>query len=204
MIQIKILSEADFQNSIWSGGKTRQLFIFPETGDYQSRQFDYRLSTATVELAQSEFSDLSGYHRLIMSLDKPIKLSLKDQQAEKLLRVFESYYFEGNEKIISRGECTDYNLIYNNNYVGQMMAIARNNDPICENNPIQFIYALNDLHFQIENMCEGILQANHLLIVEKNSTNNSIKINLSPYQEVGQMIAVWAGLSDRDGLSLHD
>ncbi len=204
MIQIKILSEADFHNSIWSGGKTKQLFIFPETGDYQSRQFDYRLSTATVELAQSEFSDLTGYHRLIMSLDKSIILSLKDKQVEKPLQAFESYSFEGKEKIISRGECTDFNLIYNSNYVGQMMAIARNNDPICDNNPIQFIYALNDLHFQIENICEGILQANHLLIIETNSTNHPIKICLSPYHEIGKMIAVWAGLSDRDGLSLHD
>ena len=100
MTNVTLLRANDFQVSDWSGGKTKQLYLFPPTGHYSKREFDYRLSTATVEVAESEFSDLSGFHRILMSLDHPIRLLNASQQEEKVLEPFTPYFFEGIQRII--------------------------------------------------------------------------------------------------------
>ncbi|MGT2933353.1 HutD family protein [Streptococcus catagoni] len=205
MIDIKIVTDNDFKESLWSGGKTRELLIFPRSSSYKEKNFDYRLSTASVEEPTTVFSDVSSYHRLIMTLDHSISLKNADKKEVKILQPFESYYFEGHEKVFSVGECKDFNLMYNNKYDGQIMAIASNNDPICGNNPIQIIYALNDLNYQIEGKDSGFLQANNLLIVKQNTQAAKIRIHLSPIHDGKKsMLAVWTGLSYRNGLSLHD
>ena len=112
MTNITLLKSNDFQVSDWSGGKTKQLYLFPPTGHYGKREFDYRLSTATVELAESQFSDLSGFHRILMSLDHTLHLHDASRQEETVLAPFTPYFFEGSDSITSRGTCTDFNLIY--------------------------------------------------------------------------------------------
>ena len=109
MTNITLLKSNDFQVSDWSGGKTKQLYLSPSTGDYGRREFDYRLSTATVEVAESEFSDLSGFHRILMSLDHPLRLLNASRQEEMVLAPFTPYFFEGSDSITSRGTCTDFN-----------------------------------------------------------------------------------------------
>ena len=49
MVTLLHLPPADYQISTWSGGQTTQLFL-PEGGSYPDRTFDFRLSTATVEV----------------------------------------------------------------------------------------------------------------------------------------------------------
>ncbi|MFQ9597485.1 MAG: HutD family protein [Streptococcus sp.] len=45
----------------------------PEGGSYPDRTFDFRLSTATVEVEKSNFTDLTGYHRILMPLNASIQ-----------------------------------------------------------------------------------------------------------------------------------
>ena len=61
MVTLLHLTPADYQISTWSGGQTTQLFLSPEGGSYPDRTFDFRLSTATVEVEKSNFTDLTGY-----------------------------------------------------------------------------------------------------------------------------------------------
>ena len=67
MVTILHLTPADYQISTWSGGQTTQLFLSPKEGSYPDRTFDFRLSTATVEVEKSDFTDLTGYHRILTS-----------------------------------------------------------------------------------------------------------------------------------------
>ncbi len=46
----------------------------PEGGSYPDRTFDFRLS-ATVEVEKSSFTDLTGYHQILMPLDASISLT---------------------------------------------------------------------------------------------------------------------------------
>ncbi len=166
MTHITLLRANDFQVSDWSGGKTKQLYLSPPTGHYGKRNFDYRLSTATVELAESQFSDLSGFHRILVSLDHTLHLHNASRQEETVLAPFTPYAFEGSDSITSRGTCTDFNLIYSDHYQGQMIAIS-NGQELSRDDEIQFIYALEDLTVTGTNLPALNLEAEQLLIVEK-------------------------------------
>ncbi|MFR7871296.1 MAG: HutD family protein, partial [Fenollaria timonensis] len=65
--------------STWKGGKTEQLCIVPEEASLQERNFDLRISSATIDLERSEFSDFTGYRRYLMKLEGDIRLLIDDK-----------------------------------------------------------------------------------------------------------------------------
>ena len=194
MTNITLLKSNDFQVSDWSGGKTKQLYLSPPTGHYGKRDFDYRLSTATVEAAESEFSDLSGFHRILMSLDHTLHLHNASRQEETVLAPFTPYFFEGSDSITSRGTCTDFNLIYSDHYQGQMLAISHGQE-LSQDEAIQFIYALSDLMVTGTDLPSLNLETGQLLIVEKETQETELQIMFSSDQPTGAPLAIWAGLT---------
>lgn len=194
MTNITLLKSNDFQVSDWSGGKTKQLYLSPPTGHYGKRDFDYRLSTATVELAESQFSDLSGFHRILMSLDHTLHLHNASRQEETVLAPFTPYFFEGSDSITSRGTCTDFNLIYSDHYQGQMLAISDGQE-LSQDEAIQFIYALSDLMVTGTGLPSLNLETGQLLIVEKETQETELQIMFSSDQPTGAPLAIWAGLT---------
>ncbi|MCG7330872.1 HutD family protein [Streptococcus cristatus] len=194
MTNISLLRANDFQVSDWSGGKTKQLYLSPPTGHYGKREFDYRLSTATVEAAESEFSDLSGFHRILMSLDHTLYLHNASRQEETVLAPFTPYFFEGSDSITSRGTCTDFNLIYSDHYQGQMLAIS-DREELSQDEAIQFIYALSDLMVTGTGLPSLNLETGQLLIVEKEAQETELQIMFSSNQPTGAPLAIWAGLT---------
>ena len=194
MTNITLLKSSDFQVSNWSGGKTKQLYLSPPTGHYSKREFDYRLSTATVELAESQFSDLSGFHRILMSLDHTLHLHNASRQEETVLAPFTPYFFEGSDSITSRGTCTDFNLIYSDHYQGQMLAISDGQE-LTQDEAIQFIYALSDLMVTGTGLPSLNLETGQLLIVEKEAQETELQIMFSSNQPTGAPLAIWAGLT---------
>ena len=194
MANITLLKSSDFQVSDWSGGKTKQLYLSPPTGHYGKRDFDYRLSTATVELAESQFSDLSGFHRILMSLDHTLHLHNASRQEETVLAPFTPYVFEGSDSITSRGTCTDFNLIYSDHYQGQMLAIS-DREELSQDEAIQFIYALSDLMVTGTGLPSLNLETGQLLIVEKETQETELQIMFSSDQPTGDPLAIWAGLT---------
>lgn len=194
MTNVTLLKSNDFQVSDWSGGKTKQLYLSPPTGHYGKREFDYRLSTATVELAESQFSDLSGFHRILMSLDHTLHLHNASRQEETVLAPFTPYFFEGSDSITSRGTCTDFNLIYSDHYQGQMLAISDGQE-LSQDEAIQFIYALSDLMVTGTDLPSLNLEIGQLLIVEKETQETELQIMFSSDQPTGVPLAIWAGLT---------
>ena len=194
MTNVTLLRANDFQVSDWSGGKTKQLYLSPPTGHYGKREFDYRLSTATVELAESQFSDLSGFHRILMSLDHTLHLHNASRQEETVLAPFTPYFFEGSDSITSRGTCTDFNLIYSDHYQGQMLAIS-DREELSQDEAIQFIYALSDLRVIGTDLPSLNLETGQLLIVEKETQETELQIMFSSDQPTGAPLAIWAGLT---------
>ena len=194
MTNITLLKSNDFQVSDWSGGKTKQLYLSPPTGHYGKRDFDYRLSTATVGLAESQFSDLSGFHRILMSLDHTLHLHNASRQEETVLAPFTPYVFEGSDSITSRGTCTDFNLIYSDHYQGQMLAISDGQE-LSRDEAIQFIYALGDLTVTGTDLPALNLETGQLLIVEKEAQETELQIMFSSNQPQGTPLAIWAGLT---------
>lgn len=102
---------ADAQTvSRWSGGTTTQLAIFPPQAVYAERDFLWRLSSAVVELPESDFTPLPDYDRILMILDGELTLS-HDGGEEYTLRALEQTSFDGASHTYSRGQVTDFNLM---------------------------------------------------------------------------------------------
>lgn len=109
----------DFTTTSWSGGTTTELFIWPAGASYAERNFDFRLSTATVEIEESDFTPLEGVQRTLMVLEGEMELQHEGHHSVKL-GPFETDEFEGGWKTHSVGKCRDFNLMCRGNAKGEM------------------------------------------------------------------------------------
>jgi environmental stress-induced protein Ves len=71
---IQIMTIEHYKNSDliinnWSGGITTQLAIYPKDANYKKQNFQFRISTATVEIEESVFTKLPGVSRKLMILN---------------------------------------------------------------------------------------------------------------------------------------
>ena len=96
--------------SRWSGGTTTQLAICPPGAAYADREFLWRVSSAVVELPESDFTLLPDYDRILMILEGELSLS-HDGGEEYRLRPLEQTSFDGASRTFSRGQVTDFNLM---------------------------------------------------------------------------------------------
>ena len=120
---MRYLRPADYTVSDWSGGRTVQLSIGPEGEQYADRKFLWRISSATVELETSEFTALPDYERLIAPIRGEMILSHNGGE-EILLRPFDVHRFDGADLTVSKGKCTDFNLMLRKGKVtGEMRSI---------------------------------------------------------------------------------
>lgn len=108
----EIVGAANFEVSQWAGGSTTQLLIEPCGADFRARDFDFRISSATFSITESEFSDFSGYRRFLLPLRGEIALRHEGQYDRKLAP-YEVEVFDGSWKTYSHcsADCIDFNLI---------------------------------------------------------------------------------------------
>lgn len=117
--KIDIIKASSLTTSTWSGGTTTQIAISPLDGDYAAREFDWRISTATVEVSESSFTPLQGVTRFITSLSGELKL-IHQGHHSVTLKPFEVDKFEGDWSTTSYGQVTDFNLMIKRGYEGDL------------------------------------------------------------------------------------
>lgn len=110
-MEIKHFEPSFYSVSIWSGGKTTELLISPENATLAERNFDVRLSTASIEVESSTFTSMNGYLRKLLVLEGTLELNHEDQHSVKLSK-FEQDSFSGDWHTTSKGKAIDFNLIY--------------------------------------------------------------------------------------------
>lgn len=110
-MQIKIYSSKGRYTSTWAGGVTTELWIWPEDGNYASRDFLARISSATVRLEESDFTALPGVVRYITPLSGWFTLSQPDGQTVTMAPLDEPYCFNGGAATHCSGKATDFNLM---------------------------------------------------------------------------------------------
>ena len=108
---IQHITRQEQETSVWSGGTTTQLFIYPTESSYAERNFLLRISSATVDVEESDFTLLPGYQRLLMLLNGRLHITHKNQGNEELLP-FQVHAFSGDWQTHARGKVTDFNVIY--------------------------------------------------------------------------------------------
>ncbi len=105
-----IKTSNDFKVTAWSGGTTTELMVYPESASFQDRNFEIRLSIATVQVEESIFTSLPNVDRTLLILDGEIELNHEGHH-RKVLRKFDFDTFKGDWTTHSKGICVDFNLM---------------------------------------------------------------------------------------------
>jgi uncharacterized protein len=181
--------------SRWSGGKTKEVFIFPPHKQFTNLDFMWRVSLATTETDKTEFTKLNGYYRHIMVLDGEIKLIHKNEYSIRLDK-YEQDCFSGNFDTECYGKCQDFNLILQNGISGKIFHVKNSKtEKFIYNEPYQQIsfnttcyYCFADkttinIYDEEEIIFTSILNADDFIIFssldELNKYNYTIKIETS-------------------------
>ena len=125
-MKVRKRTAKDYRVSRWSGGETREFLLFPDGASYAGRDFLWRVSSATVELAESDFTPLPDYRRFLTPLSGALRLS-QNGGAFRVLGALEVLEFDGGAVTKSRGEVTDFNLMLRKGEAtgGMMTAVLR-------------------------------------------------------------------------------
>ena len=112
---MKITHSENRTTIAWASGTSTELFIYPADGDFKSRQFTFRISTATVEAKETTFSDFSGLTRILMPLKGDLTL-IHEGRYTKELKPFDQDTFDGSWATRSRGKVQDFNVMFKPHY----------------------------------------------------------------------------------------
>jgi len=98
-VKIDLIKNESIQPDQWSGGKTFQLFIYPENKFYADRAFDFRISAASIHKSPSVFTKFDGYRRYLVMLDNDLKIvrNAKEEHYKK----WEIFEFDSSDHIES-------------------------------------------------------------------------------------------------------
>jgi environmental stress-induced protein Ves len=119
MFDINVITKEQQQTSNWAGGTTTQIAIYPNNANYVTRDFLWRLSTAVVELEESNFTKLPGFDRHLMVLEGELKL-VHSEQHSVVLKQYEQDSFKGAWNTVSIGRARDFNLMLKEGLKGRL------------------------------------------------------------------------------------
>ncbi len=194
-----VLSSEHWVVSEWLGGKTTQLAIAPEGAVYQSRDFLWRLSSATVELERSDFTPLPDYTRLISVLKGQMQLSPQGVDSVGL-SPFDVYSFDGATPVLSKGRCTDFNLMLRKDRCegslqscrmqsGALVLSPAVPSPLHFSNGVTALYCAEGAVGVAARDTSARLEAGSMLLVE---CLGNLPLSLSCEKEIALMIArIW-------------
>ncbi len=130
--QLTLISPETYLSSTWSGGGTTQLCLLPAGASYAERNFDLRISSATVEIEESVFSDLRGYSRIIAPLEGSFDLQHPDRKGLQHFHLerYQLHAFDGGEKTLCRGRGRDFNVIFRHGLDVKVMRLDPGEEPL--------------------------------------------------------------------------
>lgn len=108
-MKIRVFDASTRSVTVWSGGKTTELFLYPSDGSYAERRFMIRISSATVDASESRFTPLPGVTRYLTPLSEGFYL--KRSGRWQYLPRGDVLCFSGEEDILCRGTGRDLNLM---------------------------------------------------------------------------------------------
>ena len=107
----KVIKKHDWKVSVWAGGTTNEIFIYPENSSYADRIFKARISVATTNNEEkSLFTSLPGVERYISKLSGDMKLQHTDHY-DVDMEDYQIDRFRGDWETYSWGKFRDFNLM---------------------------------------------------------------------------------------------
>lgn len=160
----------DITPSNWAGGSTYQYCIFPENTLYSDRNFDIRISCATINVNQSDFTRFEGYRRHLVMLDNALKIV--HNNIAKKFDSLEVFTFDSNDRITSFSKGTDFNIMLSKKHTGELVRIQEGK--VISSAKLTMLFALTESMIHINNQ-DYLLAPKDLLIVDN---EKSIELNL--------------------------
>jgi len=187
---LKIKTKSEQITSLWSGGKTTQLAIYPEEADYSKRDFKWRISTAEVEVDESLFTHLPGIQRIIMILDGDMSLQHQGKPSMHL-SPFEQDRFDGGWTTRSIGKVTDFNLMLAEGCEGDIRTIHMNDGTHAEvldnrdssKRTDAFYCFKGRSRMNIDEKETIVLEQGDLITLNRDHTSDNLNIKLSNHDD---------------------
>ncbi len=114
MLKITKILPEEMRTSAWSGGTTTEIAIFPAGAEYARRDFLFRISTAMVELDESDFTSLPDYDRIIASVEGTMELTHRAEDGGETAAIEPRktvHRFDGGVPTHCVGRARDLNLM---------------------------------------------------------------------------------------------
>ncbi|MBO7184929.1 MAG: HutD family protein [Oscillospiraceae bacterium] len=164
------LSAPDFRTSTWSGGTTTELFLYPADGSYAQRNFQLRISSATVDLEESDFTPLPGVMRYITPLQGSFTLTHPGSVPVVMDALAAPYRFSGETPTHCVGKATDFNLMLKN--CDGRMQLHRGSAPIAAG--FNAFYPTADTRFTLDGVAYEMKAGDLLVIFSETSSTLSL------------------------------
>lgn len=148
--------------SLWQGGKTFEYCIFPATSSYSEKNFDYRISSATIDIAPSEFTQFDGYTRYLIMLDNTLEIHQNKQHKE--FKALEIFSFDSQDQITSFSKGSDFNLMIKKSKNNALVSLHKNSLKLTASKTI--LIALSNCSLTVANK-PITLKAKDLLAIDK-------------------------------------
>ena len=190
--EIELIRKEQLQTNPWSGGSTTELAIYPKNSLYSDRNFIWRLSSARVEVEESNFTYLPDFNRIIMILEGEMTLE-HEGHYKKALRPFEKDSFSGGWKTKSLGRVVDFNLMMGEGCEGELEAIHLEkgqtktvtiNDKMNSLKFTQAIYCVNgQIIIKISTEKEIVLDEGNMIMVTSKEALKEIRLSMGNREE---------------------
>lgn len=123
----KIIRKSETIISKWSGGESRQYYIYPESSDYGSRNFSLRVSLAVSNTDDiSPYSSLDGFIRHLIMLEGTAHVIHEGHYDLFMNPYKEIDIFDGGWESYGAGKVKDFNMMLSNDLTGSMSVIEEN------------------------------------------------------------------------------
>ncbi|MBP1581202.1 MAG: HutD family protein [Oscillospiraceae bacterium] len=115
--------------SLWAGGSSSQICIYPADAEYAKRNFLFRISTAVADSDEwSDYTALPAVTRHLLMLDGSA-LVKHEGQYELLMQPYEDIdIFDGGWMSKAKGKVRDFNLMCREGCQGKVTVLSKNGE----------------------------------------------------------------------------
>ncbi|PIF33842.1 HutD protein [Flavobacterium sp. 9] len=168
-MNISLFPKKDYKASIWSGGLTYEYMIYPETANYADRDFEFRISSATIEEVPSKFTKFKGYYRYLVMLDNSLHVKINNE--EKMYEKYEIMEFNSDDEVTSYTKGNDFNWMVSEKIRHHKLILTNSNQDF--NAEIIILFSLDTTVIKINEQPYD-LEPYDLLVIENPEKENII------------------------------
>ena len=164
---MQIIPRSQATTTAWSGGTTTEFYLDPADGSYAKRQFTLRISSATMDLPESDFTLLPDYLRIITPLSGGFTLTYQENPAGTVtLKPLEEAYFDGAWHTHSVGKALDFNVMYKKGLTAQYTLLAGSHTLTPAPRSYVYLPPQADPEKALGVLCGKVLTADTLYVLE--------------------------------------